>query len=145
MVGRRNRTDRTRWRRQWVAVLGVAVLALSGCGRSGPDLVRVRGKVTWEGQPVGIGDITFVPISGSQPAIGRFSPDGTFELRSHAGRTGIEPGEYRVAIRSYEGSFIEGNVRYLVPEQFFHTETSNLTATIPAGASGWLEKNFDLP
>ena len=141
----RDRTGRTSSCRWLPAVLSAAALAAGGCGPSGPELVRVGGRVTWEGQPVGIGEVYFVPTGSSQPAVGPLAADGTFELRSHAGRSGIEPGEYRVAVRSYEGSFIEGNVRYLVPEKFFHSETSNLTATIPADTSGRLELNFDLP
>ena len=127
-----------------MSAVAIASTVLCGCGESGPVLVPVEGKVTWQGQPVRIGSVAFVPIKGGQPAIGMISSGGRFELKSHAGRMGIEPGEYRVAIRAYEGSFIENNVRYVVPERFARTETSGLTTTVPTDTAGTLKLNYDL-
>ncbi|NQT40583.1 MAG: hypothetical protein HQ581_24030 [Planctomycetes bacterium] len=51
--------------------------------------------------------------------------------------------EDQVVVRAYEGSFIENNVRYVVPEKFSQVETSGLTATVPTDQPS-VELNFDL-
>ena len=83
-------------------------------------------------------------LDGLHQTIGQLAADGAYELKSHGGRSGLQPGEYQVVIQAYEGSFIENNVRYLVPKQFAHVETSGLSATIPAGAADDMEFNYNL-
>ena len=46
--------------RGMVVLLGVLLL-VPGCGRSGPRTYRVSGTVTFNGKPVGEGDIVFIP------------------------------------------------------------------------------------
>src|SRR5215468_7048042 len=77
-----------------------AVLALVGCGKGGPKLVPVRGKVTIEGRdPAGVG-VTFVKV-GTEPQVrasGPVKPDGSFPLKTYPHGDGAEPGKYKVVV-----------------------------------------------
>src|SRR5262249_7863155 len=55
-----------------------------GCGpaESHPETVPVQGKVTYKGQPVPRGTITFQPDAG-QPATGEIQPDGSYRLGTY--------------------------------------------------------------
>ena len=48
--------------RAWLPAV-LIVVASAGCG--GPATVAVRGQVTFEGQPVEQGDISFIPDPGT--------------------------------------------------------------------------------
>ena len=62
----------------WPAVLVLAALAASGCGRSPPIL---EGIVTLDGEPIDAGTIELFPADGKGPTAG----------------TGIKAGRYRMA------------------------------------------------
>jgi hypothetical protein len=83
-------------------------------------------------------------LERAQPASGIINPNGLFTLMSHSGRQGAEPGPYQVAIRAYTGSFMEGNVRYLVPKRFSSPHGSGLTAQVPENEGDvYLEFNLN--
>ena len=71
----------------------VLVLLLSvggGCGGQaypGPPRAAVSGKVTFDGAPIGIGSITFLPKSGNGPVSGGPINDGAFNLTEEFGPT----------------------------------------------------------
>lgn len=67
----------------------VLLCVLSGCGRSGPS---VSGTVTYDGQPLASGYITFFPLDDRGPTQGTPIQDGTYEVRN------ITPGKKRVLI-----------------------------------------------
>ena len=92
----------------------------------------VRGSVTFNGKPLKIGQIAFVPDGPGQPGLGYLSSEGTYRLMSGGGRPGILPGTYRVSIAAMEGSFENENVRHLIPERFMRLETSGLSAEVPS-------------
>ncbi len=147
-----SRPDR-RFRRVAAAVAAALSLAvLAGCGEGFPDTVRVRGKVTYQGEPLSEGTIAFHPAGprGEQlyrPAVGVIA-DGAYQLQSFRHGDGVMPGEYAVVIESYEGGPTAEDPdrpqNWLIPRKYGNPATSGLTATIPAGASGWLEVDFDL-
>ncbi len=89
--------------------LGWAVL-LSGCGGSPYRTVPVGGTVTYQGQPVTSGTVTFVPDKPGPAASGAIRPDGTYAL-STDGVPGAVPGRYTVMIISL------GNTAGALPEQ----------------------------
>src|SRR5581483_11537658 len=66
-----------------------------------PGAATVRGRVTFQGQPVAGGLVVFSPDpdrgGGGKPARGDLGPDGTFQLKL-GDDTAIPPGWYRVAI-----------------------------------------------
>src|SRR5438309_1831850 len=55
------------------------LLAAGGCARS--PYVKVKGKVTWKGQPVPSTLVTFLPEDGSRSAKGLTDDKGAFVLR----------------------------------------------------------------
>jgi hypothetical protein len=73
---------------------------LSGCGYGSSDRVPVQGKVTFDGQPVDNGIISFIPEGGSggksgHPQVNADIVGGNYKLESGKGPM---PGKYRVEI-----------------------------------------------
>jgi hypothetical protein len=65
------------------AALAAAVVSLPGCG---PSAATVSGEVTYEGQPVGDGYITFTPADGKGPDGGGQIAEGRYQV------AGLPPG-----------------------------------------------------
>lgn len=120
------------------ACAALLLLLTSGCGGDGK--VPVSGSVSFDGQPVERGEISFVPVEAGQ------SPDGgTIENGQFAFRT--TPGAKRVEIRASRplppekqtdaaGTFYED----FIPARY--NRESSLQQEVPAeGASGL---KFDL-
>lgn len=75
----------------WVQVVaGVACLVLSGCGESQST---VAGSVTFDGQPVASGMVTFVSSDGPLARAGAVISNGAF-------RTQLAPGNYKVELNA---------------------------------------------
>ena len=138
--------------RLFIAGLVLALLAL-GCSRnSNPPTFKVHGKVTYKGQPVGEGTVTFQPTkpapgSPMRPAVGTLKPDGSYELATFSSGDGVVPGEYAVTVRSASETSVENPHAPLVwktPQKYAEPATSNLKATIAADARGAMELNFTL-
>jgi hypothetical protein len=90
----------SRW--MWSAP-GLLALALAGCGPDhGLDLGRVRGKVTYKGEPVRYGTVFFVPdkSKGTEgpPAQGTIQDDGTYILSTDSGGDGALVGHHKVGL-----------------------------------------------
>jgi hypothetical protein len=62
-----------------LAGVGLAVFALAAAGCGG-NVATVSGTVTYEGQPVGKGAITFLPADGIGPVAGGPIADGHFTV-----------------------------------------------------------------
>jgi hypothetical protein len=72
-----------RWR---LAVCGFAMMAcLAGCGRSG-GLSEISGTVSYDGQPVKKGTITFLPADGNGPTAAAKIADGRYSAKVVAGK-----------------------------------------------------------
>jgi hypothetical protein len=86
--------------------LGIVAMLLlgfcGGCGAKGagkmPDLIPVKGKVTFKGQPLTIGTVRFEPDDFGRPASGKLQSDGTFVLTTLTEGDGVVAGHHRVAI-----------------------------------------------
>lgn len=81
-------------------ILLLAVWCLGCCGGCGPESKRraVGGSVTYEGQPLEYGSITFLTTSGPPgPVGGALIRAGRYDIPASQG---LEPGTYRVAISS---------------------------------------------
>ena len=59
-----------------------------GCGRTGPPTYGVEGRVTYRGQPLPLGTVSFLPEKGVLAAAG-IGHDGRFSLRLPAGHYGV--------------------------------------------------------
>jgi predicted small lipoprotein YifL len=77
--------------------LAVVCLALAGCGRSyeGPQRLPLSGKVTYDGEAVDAGTISFLPQSGEQRVSGGQIESGAYSVPEEQG---ANAGKYRVEI-----------------------------------------------
>jgi hypothetical protein len=85
-----------------VAALAMACWLLTsvvGCGRGGPERIRVSGKVTYKGETVPGGTIYFVPRAGTAglPAYAAIE-DGQYDAKMEGG---LLVGDYQVKIEAY--------------------------------------------
>lgn len=123
----------------------VAALALvvSACGQSGPEMGRVRGKVTYQGKPLEKGVVSFIPTDANrQGASGPIQPDGSYELQTREPGDGAELGEYRVGITDVDpdafNTELPGEpvkVKSMLPPKYQDQNTSGLTATVKSGGN----------
>jgi hypothetical protein len=129
------------------ATLGGLVL---GCGDgedAHPATVPVQGKVTYKGEPVPKGTITFQP-DGGRPAVGEIQPDGTYQLSTFGDKDGAIPGPHKVMIIANTGDPTKmpsspGYVvpKDLVPKKYADLKTSGLEITVSKDKTAY---NFDL-
>jgi hypothetical protein len=78
--------------KQWrFAGLGLVVVSLLGCGKSGT--YPVSGEVSFDGTPVEQGDILFIPADSAVAPEGGRITNGRYQLRA-------KPGLQRVEIRA---------------------------------------------
>jgi hypothetical protein len=128
-----------------VLLLGVVVAA--GCKSStGTVTGEVHGKVTFKGQPVKHGTITFYHSATGQPAEAKLEEDGSYVIK-----TPLEVGEYLVWITppmhlvdSEPGktpAALEAKDVPDIPYRYRDKETSPLKTTISEGKN---EANFDM-
>ncbi len=82
-----------------LVVAAFAAVLVAGCG-SGTKLKPVSGTVTYKGEPLDSGSITFLYTNPPGPAGGAVITNGTFEIASPQG---LEPGTYQVRISSPKG------------------------------------------
>lgn len=135
-----------------VVSLVLAVTAVGCSHSSSPPTVKVRGKVTYKGQAVSEGTVTFQPTKPAagnplRPAVASLQSDGTYELATFGDADGVVPGEYAVTVRSASETSVENPKAPLVwktPQKYADPTTSNLKATIAADSRGATELNFNL-
>ncbi|MHB1559557.1 MAG: hypothetical protein ACYC61_19085 [Isosphaeraceae bacterium] len=106
--------------------------ALCGCGTSGggkvPDLIPVKGKVTFKGKPVSKGVVRFEPEGVGREASGTIQPDGTFVLTTHKDGDGAVAGHHRVSIVGTGPT----PARELIPKQYTQASTSKIELDVDA-------------
>ena len=83
-----------------IVSLGCFVLCtvLAGCGSSkykGEQRYPLKGEVTFEGQPIDVGSISFIPENDKGRASGGVITDGKFDVPEEKG---ANAGKYRVEI-----------------------------------------------
>jgi hypothetical protein len=131
-----------------LGALALVLLAPVGCGRSGPEMARVTGKVTYQGKPVPKGTIAFIPVAGTgRNATGAIAPDGTYTLQTEDPNDGAQLGEYRVTISARDDAVLDYTPpvpilpKRLAPEKYENPETSGLKETVVRGSNVF---DFDL-
>jgi len=111
----------------------------AGCSR-GPQIVPVKGKVLYNGEPLEFGSVMFQPEAG-QPARAEIQPDGTFELTTESPGDGATVGPNRVRVTCYEAqgaaaSGSEGEMalgKSLIPRRYTDVDTSGIVIDVPPG------------
>lgn len=122
-----------------VVICSALALILSACAadEEHPETTPVTGKVTYAGQPVPKGTITFQSDAG-QAAVGDIQPDGTYHLSTFAAKDGAVLGHHKVMIISNtaDPTMIPGSSpgyvkpKDLVPKKFGQLDTSGLEAMV---------------
>jgi len=119
-------------------VMAAALALTSGCS-SEPKLSQLSGKVTFKGQPVPAGYISFTPDVAAG-GLGQVKvmqiKDGVYDSAKE-GEPGIKPGAYEVRIAGFDGKRIP---YFGQGKQIFNPIEDN--HTVPEGVS---TKDFVIP
>lgn len=122
--------------------LGVAVVAATGCGSSEPPQVEVfpaKGSITFQGKPIPGAIITLhpaTPIENVPQPRANVDKDGTFTVKTYAGKEGAPEGDYKVTVLWYKPiyngpDFTSGpNV---IPQKYTQVDTTDIQIKIAAG------------
>lgn len=141
-----------------VGCVFLLVTALGGCGRGhGPTRIVVAGTVTYEGKPVGQGQIRFVPVKGSTgPVSVAEVVDGKYRADA---KGGVPVATQRVEIYAYrpDPKFDAAHVRrppsvgassdWPPKEQYLpakYNDRSELELIVETG-HGEVRRDFELP
>lgn len=112
-------------------LIAVGCLAV-GCGDPGPVLHAVSGQVLYQGRPLPLGNVMFIPHTGPA-ATSTIAPDGSYSLQAATGEhhvivTAIQsPSEGVIDEQSYNPP------PPLIPARFGQAETSGLAVTVVSG------------
>jgi hypothetical protein len=131
--------------------VGAALVGLpGGCNRKSASVpATVRGKVTFQGQPLAGGLVVFSPDpdrgGGGKPIRGDLDADGSFQLKL-GGETAIPPGWYRVAIAPAAQSASASPLdRPPFPPQLARPDKSGLVREVKAGQENVFEFAVEVP
>lgn len=140
-------------------VASLIVAWAGGCGKKGPDVQFVEGRVTLNGQPLGNATIGFTAIEmpGIPPAYGLTDENGVYRLTSIGGehQRGACVGTFVVTVSKFEtertktGEAEEAfaappKAIRIVPEAYEDVATSPLRATVVQGANTGPNYDFAL-
>lgn len=117
-----------------------ALVVASGCGPSGPTMVKVKGTVEFKGEPLHGGKITFNPKNPKEGHVAQsdIGESGEFELSTFKSGDGAVAGDYLVSVISVlEGSEVLEKDRGLgiggksvIPERYGDPKTSKLEESL---------------
>ncbi len=123
------------------------VLIVSAVGCGGSNLAKVTGKVTYNGNPVTSGTITFA-AADKPAAYGDLQPDGTYSLKTEKPGDGATPGAYQVmvvAMQDQGDSLPEernGLPAPTVPIKYTSLATTDLKADVASGKENVFDFNL---
>jgi 5-hydroxyisourate hydrolase-like protein (transthyretin family) len=79
-------------------ILFVSVLSISGCRDKGEKVIPVTGTITQNGQPLADVRVEFSKIDTGAMSFAETNTEGHFTLTHTHGKSGAEPGKYRVSV-----------------------------------------------
>jgi len=121
----------------WAVCVGWCI----GCGSGEPPAGGVAGKVTFQGQPLIAGTVTFLNAETGIGASSELDSSGSYRIDS------VRAGEYQVTIQPppgpspeamAEGAKVESSP---IPDKYKDPQASGLTAAVNEGEN---TANFDL-
>jgi hypothetical protein len=131
-----------------VPVVLVAIGLSLGCGgpasrlpTDAPPLYPAKGKVTYNGSPLGGALVVFYPESGNISGSAQTGTDGTFSVQAYPPHEGMPVGNYKVTVKKTESIPLDTGdpdttateTKYLTPERYGQMNASGLTAEVPEG------------
>ena len=114
----------------------ILMACFAGCGKTGPEVAPVTGRITLDGKPLENADIVFQPDGSKPPSAGRSDANGRYDLAYKRGVMGGMIGSNTVRITISE-SVVPNPPN--IPARY-NTE-SELTKEVKPGQN---EFNFDL-
>lgn len=133
-------TRSTRW---WVLT---SLLVASSAGCSSENRIEtgtVSGVVTYNGDPLQIGSLLFVPVGGGPSAEANIGTDGSFEMGTYEDDDGAVLGEHKVMITAFTspgGSGLpedvidgDGAPVSVIPDFYGDLEKSGLKVDVKSG------------
>lgn len=130
------------------AMMASLTLIFAGCTPSDQlATVPVKGKVTYQGEPLPTGSVIFIPSGGGPTAEANIGPGGEYALGTYKKADGVPPGEYNVmvvAMTEQDAMDAESarGAESLIPSRYGDPSKSGLSASVKAGDPN--EINFDL-
>ncbi len=145
---------------RWLQCLSISIVVLFvvGCGgAAGPERIGVSGHVTYNGEPIEDGEISFFPEAGTDaPPSSAIITDGNYEV---APKWALMPGTYAVKVLSYKVSLQDSKLPggaldrppppggielkdQLLPAKF-NTKSTIEKLTVKSEPGG-IKKDFDL-
>lgn len=139
---------------RWLLTGAVSLAVVIGCGDDGGLGKRypVSGKITYQGKPVPLGNIFFVPVKAEagRAASGAINSEGWYKLSTAGGEDGAYAGDYKIRIMALEsdntqvlanapkgGAGKQDDVlkataaaKKLIPAKYEYEETSELKAKV---------------
>ena len=118
----------------FLPTLGILLVPLCGCGSSGPDMHPVQGVVSYQGKPLPLGRVSFVP-NGYRPSSALIDAHGRYKLEAPAGEHRIEvvANAYRSADKSKPSIDVNfGETQPLVPAKYNRYQSSGIIVTVEA-------------
>lgn len=115
---------------------GIVVLVLAAGCASKPEMAKISGKVTFNGQPVPAGWISFTPEPGKGSVCVCQITDGVYDS-SRESPAGIHPGKNMIKIAGFDGKKIP---LWGQGKQIFNPVDETLDVTL-----GGMTKDFVIP
>lgn len=122
---------------------------IAGCGHSGPELVPVKGQVTYGGGPwpkPGVFFFTPVDSGAGRAGSANFDTEGRFQVNSYQVGEGLYTGIYRLSAQCWNGEVVIGGPLPLsfVPPKYRSGQSSDLEITVEPGRRS-VEVNLNIP
>jgi len=125
------------WRRHGFFLIALAGLTGFSCSPSGPKMVKVSGRVTYQGKPVPQGTVSF---QSTQPdrrnATGEIDANGYYTLQTEQPGDGAEEGAYSVTVSARDNPILDyipktpPPIKFLAPAKYEKPETSGIVQTV---------------
>ena len=110
-------------------LVSLALASVAGCGgdsaSSGVTTAPVKGKVTYKGQPLTVGTISFEPENSGREATGEIKSDGSFVLTTYKKEDGAVLGMNRVQVSAGSKA-----ARVVVPAKFQNYGSSKIQVEV---------------
>lgn len=123
----------------------LALIGLAGCGNA-DNMADVAGAVTFDGQPVNEGNITFVPVDGKSPTAGGVIKEGRYQARVPIGRMKVAISAPRVVgtkkIYDTPDSPVMPITVEALPARYSDREKTEIEINVQPGGNN--DENFEL-
>ena len=133
-----------------VAILFIFTMLVTGCGQSGPERFQVSGTVSYNGEPLPLGTVMFIPKEGPVSGPTRIDADGKYKLEAVAGPAAVAV----TAMPSRPGGrpdpMVEGGIDYtgvpmvqsLIPKKYNRHHSSGINVMVEANERNTIDINL---